>query len=198
MEYIKKGKLLYHLTRLSNLDSILDYGLISRKLVKDKAVDFFDIADQEIITKRTELGLDDYIPFHFHPYSSFDAAVIRTYPDEEFVYICIMREFAKEKKFKILPKHPLTSEQYRLYDYEEGFEAIDRDTMHTLGTEDPYKKNVKMAGCLTDNIIPVKAFQCIYVKSEETKSIVREKLKSKGITKKPPFVDVNFKWFEKS
>ena len=75
IDNIKTGKLLYHLTRLSNLDSILEHGLISRKLVKDNGVRFFDIADSEIISKRTELGLDEYTPFHFHPYSSFDVAV---------------------------------------------------------------------------------------------------------------------------
>jgi hypothetical protein len=139
---IKEGKLLYHLTRLSNLDSILEIGLVSRKLVKDNDVHFFDIADQEIISKRTELGLDEYTPFHFHPYSSFDVAVKSAYEDEEFIYICITREIAKSKKFKILPKHPLTNEEYRLYDYEEGFNAIDWDTMHTRGTEDRNTKNV--------------------------------------------------------
>ena len=47
---IKTGKLLYHLTRLSNLGSILKNGLVSRKLVEDNDVHFFDVADQEIIT----------------------------------------------------------------------------------------------------------------------------------------------------
>jgi len=188
---IKKGKLLYHLTRLSHLDSILEHGLISRKLVKDNDVRFFDIADSEIISKRTELGLDEYTPFHFHPYSSFDVAVKSTYEDEDFMYICITRELAKHNKFKILPRHPLNNEDnYQLYDYEEGFEAIDWDTMHTLGTEDRYTKNVKMAECLTSLIVPAKLFHCIYVKNEETRSVVRNKLQSKGIIKTPPFVDI--------
>ena len=126
---IKTSKLLYHLTRLSNLDSILEHGLVSRKLVKDNDVRFFDIADQEIISKRTELGLDEYTPFHFHPYSSFDVAVKSTYSDEEFIYICITRGLAKDNNFKILPRHPLNNEEnYQLYDYDEGFEAIDWDT----------------------------------------------------------------------
>jgi len=188
---IKTSKLLYHLTRLSNLDSILEHGLVSRKLVKDNDVRFFDIADQEIITKRTELGLDEYTPFHFHPYSSFDVAVKNTYSDEEFIYICITRMLAKENNFKILPRHPLNNEEgYQLYDYNEGFEAIDWDTMHTLGTEDRYTKNVKMAECLTPLIVPAKHFQCIYVKNEATKAVVKNKLQSSGIYKTPPFVDI--------
>lgn len=188
---IKTRKLLYHLTRLSNLDPILEHGLVSRKLVKDNDVRFFDIADQEIISKRTELGLDEYTPFHFHPYSSFDVAVKSTYADEEFIYICISRENAKFNKFKVLPRHPLNNEEtYQLYEYEEGFETIDWDTMHTPGTEDRYTKSVKMAECLTNLRVPADVFHCIYVKSEETRAIVQHKLQSKGITKKPPYVDV--------
>ncbi|PSA96911.1 DarT ssDNA thymidine ADP-ribosyltransferase family protein [Bacillus halotolerans] len=188
---IKTGKLLYHLTRFSNLDSILEYGLVSRKIVKDNDVRFFDVADQEIITKRTELGLDEYIPFHFHPYSSFDVAVKNTYSNEEFIYICISREIAKHNKFKILPRHPLNNEEtYQLYEYDEGFDAIDWDTMHTLGTEDRNTKSVKMAECLTNLIVPPKVFQCIYVKSEETRKIVEEKLKAKGITQNPPYINI--------
>ncbi|WP_391207696.1 DarT ssDNA thymidine ADP-ribosyltransferase family protein [Psychrobacillus sp. L4] len=187
---IKEGRLLYHLTRLSNLDSILEHGLVSRKLVKDNDVKFFDIADQEIISKRTELGLDEYTPFHFHPYSSFDVAVKNTYVDEEFIYICIRRELAKDNNFKVLPRHPLTNEEFRLYDYEEGLNAIDWVTMHTLGTEDRYTKNVKMAECLTPLIVPAKLFHCIYVKNEETRADVKERLQSSGISKTPPFVDI--------
>ncbi|CVN54338.1 DarT ssDNA thymidine ADP-ribosyltransferase family protein [Bacillus altitudinis] len=188
---IKTGKLLYHLTRLSNLDSILEHGLISRKLVKDNGVRFFDIADSEIISKRTELGLDEYTPFHFHPYSSFDVAVKSTYEDEEFMYICITRDLAKHNKFKILPTHPLNNEgNYHLYDYDEGFEKIDWNTMHTLGTEDRYTKNVKMAECLTPLSVPAKFFKCIYVKNEKTRSDVQNKLQSKGINKTPPFVNI--------
>jgi hypothetical protein len=132
----KEGKLIYHLTKLSNLDSILNYGLLSRKIVKDRNIAFSDVADQGIISKRTELGLDIYTPFHFHPYSSFDVAVKSTYSNEEFIYICITREDAKHNKFKILPKHPLTIDECILMDYDEGFNAIDWDTMHTFGTPD--------------------------------------------------------------
>lgn len=134
--------------------------------------------------------MDKYIPFHFHPYSSFDVAVKNTYADEEFVYICITRELAKFNKFKILPRHPLNTEEFQLYEYEEGFNAIDWDTMHTPGTDDRYNKNAKMAECLTELVIPAKYFHCIYVKNEDTKRIVEDKLKSRGINTTPPFVNI--------
>ena len=194
IENTKSGKLLYHLTKLDNLDSILENGLVSRKLVKDNNVVFSDVANQEIITKRTQLGLDEYVPFHFHPYSAFDVAVKSTY-SEEFIYICITREFAKYNKFVILPTHPLTIEECELLEYDEGFNTIDWDTMQTPGTIDDYSKHIKMAECLTNLKIPASHFHCIYVKSEETKTLVEAKLKAKGINFPPPYVNTQV-WFE--
>ncbi len=194
MQDIRDGKLLYHLTRLDNFDSILEKGLLSRRFVKDNRISFYDVADSEIITKRTLLSLDDYIPFHFHPYSSFDVAVKSTYSDTEFIYICITRDLARLNKFKILPKHPLSIEECKLLDYDEGFNKIDWNTMHTLGTNDEYTKHVKMAECLTNLIIPVTFFKCIYVKSDKTKTDIIKKLKQKNIQVPPPFVQVQ-KWF---
>jgi len=90
-----------------------------------------------------------------------------------------------------LPRHPLTNkETYQLYEYEEGFETIDWDTMHTLGTEDRCTKSVKMAECLTNLIDSPKVFHRIYVKNEEIREIVEEKLKGKGITKNPPYINI--------
>ncbi|MEG6617390.1 DarT ssDNA thymidine ADP-ribosyltransferase family protein [Peptococcaceae bacterium 1198_IL3148] len=109
----------------------MENGLLSRKFIKENNMNFSDVADQEIISKRTMLGLDDYIPFHFHPYSSFDVAVKSAHTDKEFIYICITRELAKNNNFKVLPIHPLSKEQCKLLEYDEGFNAIDWDTMHT-------------------------------------------------------------------
>jgi hypothetical protein len=190
---VKTGKLIYHLTELNNLDSILEHGLLSRKEMIEKELIFEDIADQEIISKRKQLGLDDYVPFHFQPYSSFDKAVKSTYSDSEFIYICVSRELARHNKFKILATHPTSAEASDLYEYDEGLANIDWDAMHTMGTENTRIKHIKMAECLTNLIIPGDCFQCIYVSNKKTKAVVQEKLKAKGSIN-PPYVDEQ-KWF---
>lgn len=190
---VKDGKLLYHLTKLSNLDSIIKNKLLPRKIMVQKKFSFSDVADREIISKRQELGLDLYTPFHFHPYSSFDVAVKKTYKNQKFIYICILRNFAEKSEFKILPRHPLNLENCLLMDYNEGFNTIDWETMHSKGRCDDYAKQVKMAECLTDKNISAENFQCIYVKDNDTKYLVEKSLKNNGIIKRPPYVDVA-KW----
>lgn len=59
----KEGKLLYHLTELKNLESIIDFGLVPRKILRENTVTFGDVADPEIIHKRKVWDWTD--TFHF-------------------------------------------------------------------------------------------------------------------------------------
>ena len=176
LENVKSGKLLYHLTELKNLESIIRFGLIPRKVLLENTVTFEDIANLEIIVKRERLGLDEYIPFHFHPYTAFDLAVKKQHANDEMMYICIRRELARRNNFKVLPKHPLSLEDCQLYDYEEGFKRIDWDTMAKVGLTDPDSKQTKMAECLSAKVIPVDCFQCFYVPSEQSKEFAENKM----------------------
>lgn len=195
LENAKRGKLLYHLTKYSNLESIIDNGLVSRKILKENKAVFGDVANPEIISRREELGLEKYIPFHFHPYSSFDVSVKSTFANEDLVYICIQRSLAISNEFKILPKHPLTVDECVLYNYNEGFDLIDWDTLMEVGRIDMYAKHVKMAECVTDLAIPIDCFQGIYVKSEIVKTKVIDLLDEKKIESHLPYVNTQPNWF---
>lgn len=187
MGKIKNGKLLYHLTKLSNLDSIIEMGLVSRRILEREQIAFDDVADPQIMSKRKEFGLDCYVPFHFHPYSSFDVAVKNTYSDE-FIYICIERTLARESGFLILPKHPLSIEEVKLYSFDEGINEIDWDAMESSSTKSDHCKNVRMAECLTNNAIPVSYFQSIAVKNQDLKEFVESKLAVVGGAR--PYVNI--------
>lgn len=197
LENAKNGKLLYHLTEFRNLQSIIENGLIPRKVLHENTVKFGDIANPEIITKREKLGLDEYVPFHFHPYSAFDTAVKRQYAAEEMIYICIRRELARMNNFKVLPKHPLSLEECELYDYEEGVRRIDWDTLMEVGRTDEEAKHIKMAECLSEYVIPVRYFQCIYVSSDTMKKAAEDILHRNEVVFPPPFVNVMPQWFGK-
>lgn len=196
LENTRGKKLLYHLTKVDNMESIIKNGLLPRRRVKQNNLSFVDVADSQIIEKRNEHGLDSYTPFHFHPYSAFDVAVKNTHPNDKFVYICIKRALAEFNDFKIMPMHPLSSDEVVLYEYAEGMNKIDWDAMERVGTNDEYSKNVKMAECLTKKRIPADLFQCMYVPDEETKEYIEELLRENGITEQPPYVDVQEKWFQ--
>ena len=195
---IRDRKTLYHLTKLDNLDNILEYGLISRKLLIDKGLDFEDVADSEIINFRSEMNLEQYVPFHFYPHTPFDWVVQNNNPDSDFIYICISKEIAEYNNFNIIPMHPLSMNPFHIYGYNEGIEAINWDLMNKRDYNDPECKSVFMAECITNLIVPYKVFQSIAVKNSDIKKIVEDKIrkyKEKNNIIETIYIDERPSWF---
>ena len=197
---IRNKLLLYHLTKLDNLDDIIKNGLLSRKSLLESNTSFADIADPEIITKRDVHELDDYIPFHFHPYSDFDHAVLDTHPIDTFIYITIKRTFAEENNFKIIPKHPLAKGENpdSLYDYCDGINMIDWDTMENPSAKGDYVKAVRMAECLATRPVQAKDFLSINVPDEAGQKKVIEILHINGISEKRLYVNIQEAWSKRT
>ena len=163
---IKEGKLLYHLTHIDNLDSIIENGLLSRNQVIQRGVLNQDIANHDILESRQLNHLDNYVLFHFYPNTAFDNVVRGEYGAENFVYIAVYRSYAEYSNFQIIPRHPLNGE-FELCDYNEGINRIDWETMERgmkeiAPTDQGYAKEVKMAECISCNPIPSRDFAYIY------------------------------------
>lgn len=197
-ENIEHGKLLYHLTDLDNLESIIINGLLPRKMCKN--FKFSDVADPDIISFREEHELDEYVPFHFFPQNPFDGRVQLDNPDHEFVFICLQRDNAAFNNFKIIPQHPCSMDPFKMYDYEEGMGIIDWDTMNSrqFKKTDPnsdYCANVCMAECIFNGAIPAQHFQSIRVQNDITAEVVGKMLNNHGVNNTPPYVNVQPSWF---
>lgn len=184
---IKEGKLLYHITKLKNLNSIIQHGLLCRKDLQKKQMLFSDIADQNIIEERKDLN--EYIPFHFHPDTPFDVAVKNNYKDS-FVYICIKREYARKNGFLICTSHPLNKKN-TLFSYDDGMKEIDWEIMETLESSFSYDPQVRMAECLSKYAIPIEDVHEIGVKNEDDKYIVMKMFENIASA---PYINVR-KWF---
>ncbi|HEC1747252.1 TPA: DUF4433 domain-containing protein [Campylobacter lari] len=102
----KDKKLLFHLTPIKNVESILKNGLKPRSCLNEE--NFEDTANPDIINKREEMGLTKYIPFHFIPNGPYDGSVRKSNPDEDFAYICVSRSTVKDN-CKIIVGHPLNN-----------------------------------------------------------------------------------------
>ena len=197
---IRDGKLIYHLVPLDSLESIIEHGLMSRDELAKNGIAFINTANRQILNKRERLALSQYIPFHFHIHTAYDTAVKNDNCDKTFIYICLHRDYAKRMNFKILPIHPTSNEQPQLFDYEEGFAAIDWETMELTKNDaeerdgnSRYHQQVRMAECLAFSPIPVSCFQSINVPDEETKEYVLNLLASYNISPQP-YVNVR-DWF---
>ncbi|AZZ92434.1 DUF4433 domain-containing protein [Hahella sp. KA22] len=182
---IKNKMLVYHLTALENLPSILANGLMARAELQ--ANSFEDIADSEIIRSRAEQSLDSYVPFHFFSRTPFDYAAQRGNIDVPFILIAVRRSHAKARSWKIIPRHPLSlnnGEKVVIMEYDQGIEAINwalmESTDHCYGADSDYKQAC-MAECLSPTAVSAANFHSIFVKTDEDKSIVLGLLKEAGI-----------------
>nr|DAU89815.1 MAG TPA: ssDNA thymidine ADP-ribosyltransferase, DarT [Caudoviricetes sp.] len=166
---IKNGKLIYHLTDFTNLESILEKGLMPRSKLNGN---FVDIADSEIISKRK--WLDEYVLFHFFINNPFDGIVKIAHPDRDFIYIALKRDLVKDK-FKIIPNHPLNNtSKIQILDWDAGIQAIDWELMETRDYKNHQCKELCMSEAVYKGTVIVTDFFAIYVENERTKQKVEE------------------------
>lgn len=187
---IREGKLIYHLTHINNLESIIQCGLLSRNDVQNRCSLFSDVADPNIIKKRGR-GLGAYIPFHFHPRTAFDYAVVYNHGRENLIYLCVTREYARANEFKVLPKHPLTTQikDSTLMDYDNGIASIDWEKMEREYSDNNIIKQVRMAECLTDKSIPFRDLRCIFYLTPDQKDKIESILRKRGISYSSPYIN---------
>lgn len=187
---IRAKKLIYHLTSLRNMRSILDNGLLPRSRL-DR---FVDVADPEIIEDRRRLRLERHVPFHFFAKNPFDGRVQRDHPRKQFALIAVQRGVARARGWKIIPKHPLTGGEIELLEYDAGMEAIDWELMNKRDYSDQQSKCVCMAECLAPGPVPAEQFQAIYVKDDEAQTQVLQMLDGRD---RVPHVNVTLAMFSK-
>lgn len=171
---IRDQKLLYHLTALNNLESILKNNLLPRSDI----LDFDDVAEPDIISFRQNNGLNQYVPFHFFAKNPFDGRVQKDNKGKDFIYICVSREFARTNLFKIIPLHPKSMNPLQLLDYEEGIEQIDWTVMNTRKYLDDYCRHVCMAESLSPKKIHPADFHMIFTPNSEVANHVKIKCDS--------------------
>lgn len=184
MPDIKDQKLLYHLSSIKNIDSILRKGLMQRAQLSE----FEDVADSEILRKRKVLGLENYVPFHWFSRNPFDGGVQAARTDEFFILVTVRRALAKAQNWRVIPRHPLANDDIKVMDYQKGFDAIDWAIMNQRTYHDTHCKSVCMAECLSPHPVPVSSFFRIYVSNEEVERFVSEKIRSLNLVLE---VDVN-------
>ena len=168
----REGKLLYHLTHLDNMASILKIGLMPRNQLNGG---FTDTADPGIISGRHDYSVDlsNYVPFHFFVKNPYDGAVCKAYGSENMVIIAIPRPRKNfDAGYYIIPNHPLSGAPDFL-SYQDGFNAIRWDLLDNNNSNRQYSnpavKQACLAECDVDHIIYPNEFSFVYVATEVAK-----------------------------
>lgn len=177
MALIKQQKLLYHLTSLRNVGSILDGGLKPRADLHT----FHDVADANILVGRRKYQLQTCVPFHWFANNPFAGRVQKDSPSELFVLITVRREHAERNNWKILPQHPLTGPDASPYDYREGFDKIDWTLMQKRNYHESDCKSACMAECLSPAAVSSSKFYIVFVPDVAVFNAVNDEAVSRGL-----------------
>ena len=190
----KEGKLLYHLTTMDNIKNIIEKGLLPRSELTKRSETFKDTANSEILSRRKEQSLDEYVPFHFFVKNPYDGRQFRDHPDIKFVYISITREFLKTNNGVIIPKHPLSEANHTLetMPYSHGFDAIDWDLVAKRDYLDQECKRACMCEALHKGVVPSENFNSIVVKTKEDYNLIDQLIKQFSLK---CHLNQNEKWF---
>lgn len=173
MPNIKDQKLLYHLTELDNIPSILTTGLQPRSALTQ----FVDVADCDIIQDRQEYGLENFVPFHWFAGNPFDGRVQIDHPRKTFALIAVHRDVAARENWTVIPRHPLAGGGLTLLDYKAGIETIDWEAMNRRDYREANSKSVCMAECLSPSPVAPSKFFAIFVATENVALNVRQHVK---------------------
>ncbi len=185
---IRNQSLLYQITDIDNLNSILEEGLKPRcDLVK-----FSDVADREILEGRSRHGLDQKVPFHFFANNPFDGRVQIDHPEKEFVILTVHRSLASRRNWEIIPQHPLGIGDYKILNYADGIEAIDWELMNLRDYNNSQSKSVCMAECLAPGTVSPDVIFSIYVRDQGVQERVLMLCDSHDVT---PHVNINPSFF---
>jgi len=184
MPDIRTQKLLYHLTAIDNVASILESGLKPRAQLQQ----FADVANPDIIQNRAAHGLENYVPFHWFARNPFDGRVQQDHPNKTFVLFTVRRVLAQAENWAVIPRHPLANAIPDRLGYMQGMQEIDWDTMNRRDYHESDCKSVCMAECLSPRPVYATDFFKVYVSHEAAAKQVREIIAGLRLTLE---VDVN-------
>jgi hypothetical protein len=128
--------MIHHLTFLKCLDSIIKYGLLSRKKLSDNEIQFKDTANSDILGKRENLQYDNYIPFHITKLEieygiPYNFEQLKKYGDDK-IFLRTKENLISDKERKYVCFHPLNKYSIECDDFTDLIKKIDENRQKML------------------------------------------------------------------
>lgn len=194
---LSENILLYHLTHINNLQSILQQGnLWSHALVRKNAISYKDVANQDVQTRRERTkipigvvgSLHEYVPFYFAPRSPMLYALcMQQIPQNDIVYFMTNKEMIQQycSSFVFTDAHAirrLTNFYTQLSDLNKIDWELMKASQWADTDDDPNRKARRQAEFLVYNEVPLSACLGFAVYSNPAKRKVEEMLQDADIT----------------
>ena len=130
-----ENRLVYHITHIDNLESIIQNGLLSTNKKKDMNVSHVNIANKSIQETRSEMvvpcgpggTIHDYVPFYFASRTPMLLGVINTknYDQPLMVYLCLKLDVIDKGNAVFTDASANTKTPPNFYDKKEHLDNLD-------------------------------------------------------------------------
>jgi hypothetical protein len=195
MEAKVRNDLFWHLTPLRNMENILKEGLLSRKKLIDSKK---DVIQDPFAEKRKNLGLNEYVPFHFLVWNPLDISLLtenaKRVHKEAYCFITIEQDTAKKLKSKIIFEYPNHKENLNEYllEYNDKYQLpIDKRRRNT-DYSDGKQKLQTLGELLVKDHVDSKCFYSLIVETDNIKMELESKIKFYSLKCR---VDVEYGYF---
>lgn len=194
---MRGNKLLYHITHISNLQSIIKKGsLWAHARIKQRTINYKDVANQDVQSRREHTKipvgaggyLHDYVPFYFAPRSSM-LYVLKNQqvPQDDIVYFMTNTETIQQHSLSyVFTDAHAIRRLTNFYTDLEDLKQIDWDVMQASlwadTDDDPNRKARRQAEFLVHNEVPMSACLGFAVYSLQTKQKVEEMFNSADLS----------------
>lgn len=170
-----KTYFLYHLTHIKNLESILEYGLLSRNSAISEFIFFENIADPEVLNRGQHLF--DYVRLYFNPKNPM--LYRRKDIQDEILILCIDGKVLLEKDSKFSDGNA-SSASTKIYSELEDLKKLDWKVINAkFWTEHLDGKRKACAEALIHSKIPVIFIKKIICNNINTQNNVIEIINNK-------------------
>lgn len=167
---------LYHMTSVSNLKNIIQFGLLSHNDAHSKELNKKDIALQDVNQRRAnkkpilEISLHDYVPMYFNPKNPM--LYRRKQIQDSIVILAIDRRVIYQDK-SIFSDGNAASDSTKFYNNMSDLDKLNWQCIrHEYWGDFEDGKRIKCAETLTHPKVPLKYVKKIHCNSIQTKNLV--------------------------
>lgn len=188
-----KGKFFYHFTHVDNIESIVKHGLLSTNLKKSKGIGHFNVANENIQHRRSQMPVNvgpggvvhDYVPFYLTTVNPMLLGLLnRKNIDQQFVvFIAISIEKILEEAVVFTDASANTLIPPRFFEKPEDLENLNWDLINSpkWGVEEEQEIHEKMAEVLVYQRVPLEWIDSYIVFNDISKDKIKQYYKNAGI-----------------
>lgn len=199
-----KGRYAYQFTMLDNLDSIIEHGLLSTNIKKERNIIHKDISEQGIQDRRSTMlvpcsdnkVVHDYIPFYFAKRTPMQLGVINSKNIDQYllIFFAIPIEVIDNLEGVIFTDASANTDippKFFNKDNSASLESLNWDIIdnNKWKQDTDHKRHQKMAELLIPNVLDTLNIDHIIVWNQSVKEYIQKLFETKGKT--PPKIMFN-------